>query len=70
MKANINIFYTENIKFSLRINSELLNFDYQVNLYDFESKKFINENLTIKYTTFYLFMPMSNCPVRPKNILE
>ena len=49
MKANINLFYTEKVKFSIKINSELLDFDYQLNLFDYESKKFKNENLIIKY---------------------
>ena len=49
LKSNINFFYTEKIYFSININSDLLNFDYDIKIFDFESKTFIDDNINIRY---------------------
>ena len=49
MKANINIFYTQFIKFTININSDLLDFSYNVKLFDLNSKIFLNDKLYLKY---------------------
>ena len=49
LKANINLFYAEKIKFSIGINSILLDFDYQLKVFDFDNKKYIDGDLTLKH---------------------
>ena len=49
LKANINLFYAEKIKFSIGVNSILLDFDYQLKVFDFDSKKYIDGDLTLKH---------------------
>ena len=49
IKANLNFFYTEAIKFSICLKSIIIDFDFYLQVFDFESNKFIEDNLNLRY---------------------